>query len=101
MSSKVIKNINRKPFEIFEVQEENLAKLSIKKYGLTKRESELFICFFLGLSNNQIGEKLFISFKTVKFHVGHIMEKMGTNNKLQAVLRAIHDLKVEEIFKVD
>ena len=42
-----------------------------------------------GLSNKQIGARLFISEATVASHIGHIMDKLGVNSRSQiAVLMA-------------
>ena len=38
-----------------------------------------------GLSNRQIGETLSISERTVKFHVTAIFNKLGADNRAQAV----------------
>jgi len=43
----------------------------------------------LGLSNKEIGEKLFISEKTVKNHLTNIYQKLGVTDRTQALLFAI------------
>lgn len=43
----------------------------------------------LGLSNQAIGEKLFISDKTVKNYVTSIRRKLGVENRIQVALYAI------------
>ncbi len=41
-----------------------------------------------GLSNNKIGEKLFISATTAKFHVSNIMRKLEVSRRAEAVYAA-------------
>jgi len=50
---------------------------SRSKDGLTDREQEVLDLIADGLNNREIGEKLFISEKTVKTHVSNILGKLG------------------------
>jgi two-component system, NarL family, response regulator YdfI len=52
---------------------------------LTNREIEILQLLALGLTNKQIASRLKISAHTVKFHVSSIFNKMGTNNRVEAV----------------
>ncbi|TCS83340.1 response regulator [Tepidibacillus fermentans] len=56
---------------------------------LTPREIEVLQLLAEGNSNRQIGEKLFISEKTVKNHVSSILQKMNVQDRTQAVITAI------------
>ena len=40
----------------------------------------------LGMQNKQIGNKLFISEKTVKTHANHVFRKLGVTSRVQATL---------------
>lgn len=53
---------------------------------LTIRESEVLKWLAFGLSNNQIAQKLYITERTVKTHVGKIFRKMGFTNRIDAAL---------------
>jgi DNA-binding NarL/FixJ family response regulator len=53
--------------------------------GLTAREIEVLSQIAGGNRNRDIAEKLFITEETVKVHVKHIMEKLGANDRTQAV----------------
>lgn len=55
---------------------------------LTDRELETLRLAADGLSNQEIGARLFITPGTVKNHLHNIMGKLGTANRLQAINRA-------------
>ncbi|MEE2031832.1 MadR family response regulator transcription factor [Rhodococcus chondri] len=55
---------------------------------LTARELEVLRLLAAGLSNTKIGEQLFISATTVKFHVSNIMRKLGVGRRAEAVYAA-------------
>lgn len=56
--------------------------------GLTDREREILTCVARGLSNEEIGEELFISPATVKTHVARIMAKLDAHDRAQLVVLA-------------
>jgi DNA-binding NarL/FixJ family response regulator len=53
--------------------------------NLTAREIEVLSQVAGGNRNRDIAEKLFITEETVKVHIKHIMEKLGANDRTQAV----------------
>jgi len=55
---------------------------------LTPRERDVLGLLLEGLTNAEIGERLFISPSTTKVHVRHILEKLGARTRLEAVVRA-------------
>ena len=55
---------------------------------LTDREVEVLRLLAAGLSNAKIGEQLFISATTAKFHVSNIMRKLGVSRRAEAVYAA-------------
>jgi ATP/maltotriose-dependent transcriptional regulator MalT len=55
---------------------------------LTGRETQLVELISSGFTNREIGEKLFISEKTVKWHLHKIYAKMGVKNRTTAVAKA-------------
>jgi DNA-binding CsgD family transcriptional regulator len=57
----------------------------LKETGLTAREHEILALIAQGLSNREIGEKLFVSENTVKTHSSRLFEKMQVNRRVQAV----------------
>jgi ATP/maltotriose-dependent transcriptional regulator MalT len=52
---------------------------------LTAREAEVLTLVAAGLSNRQIGERLFISTKTVSVHVSNLLAKLGVAGRAEAV----------------
>ncbi|QAY71736.1 helix-turn-helix transcriptional regulator [Xylanimonas protaetiae] len=52
---------------------------------LTDREEEVLSLVAEGLSNRQIGERLFISTKTVSVHVSNLLAKLGVSGRAEAV----------------
>ncbi|WP_307815599.1 helix-turn-helix transcriptional regulator [Myceligenerans indicum] len=52
---------------------------------LTVREEEVLTLVAQGLSNRQIGERLYISTKTVSVHVSNVMAKLGASGRAEAV----------------
>jgi len=55
---------------------------------LTPREEEILTCLGDEMSNRQIAEHLTISLNTVKWYVRQIYNKLGVNNRGEAVTRA-------------
>ena len=56
---------------------------------LTEREKDVLKHVAGGNRNRDIAERLFISEDTVKVHVKHIMEKLGANDRTEAVTIAL------------
>ncbi|GAB5522521.1 MAG: hypothetical protein Roseis2KO_03930 [Roseivirga sp.] len=77
---KVVKVEVAAPTEIDEERIQNL--------GISQRELEVLQLVSTGLSNHEIGEKLFVSESTIKTHVSNLFVKLDVKRRTQAVTRA-------------
>jgi DNA-binding CsgD family transcriptional regulator len=57
----------------------------LRELGLTPRELEILGAIANGMSNREIGEKLFVSENTVKTHSRRLFDKLGAKRRTQAV----------------
>ena len=62
---------------------------------LTKREKEIFTLLTFNKTTKQIAEELCISEKTVRNHISNVIQKLGVESRIQAVLELI---KMKEIY---
>jgi len=60
------------------------------KWGLTRREAEVLALAARGSSNAAIGRALFITERTVKFHLRNVNLKIGASNRTEAAHQALH-----------
>lgn len=61
----------------------------LKKFtNLTPREYEILELLARGLSNSEIGEQLFIHYKTVRNHITNIFSKQSINSRSKAIVLA-------------
>jgi DNA-binding NarL/FixJ family response regulator len=66
-----------------------------KEIRLSKREKEILLLICQGYSNNEIGEKLFISPKTVDNHRTNLLHKTSTKNSANLVMFSIKNKLIE------
>ncbi|HWH92831.1 MAG TPA: response regulator transcription factor [Baekduia sp.] len=62
---------------------------------LTRRERDVLTLICRGYANKRIALELGLSEKTVKAHVGHLLAKLGVNDRTQAALLAVREGWVE------
>jgi DNA-binding NarL/FixJ family response regulator len=56
--------------------------------ALTERETEVLGLVGSGMSNTEIGERLYVSPATVKTHIGRLLMKLDARDRAQLVIRA-------------
>jgi DNA-binding NarL/FixJ family response regulator len=64
--------------------------------ALSPREHEVLSLMARGLQNKEIAAELFISERTVKFHVSSILGKLGAGNRTEAVTMALQQGLIEQ-----
>jgi len=67
-------------------EEKDYTKIDQALGTLSQREKEIALLVSEGLSNMSIAQKLYISERTVKAHLGTIYQKTGTQGRLQLAL---------------
>jgi ATP/maltotriose-dependent transcriptional regulator MalT len=73
----IITNLN------FQFDESRLEAL-----GISKREYEVLELMAIGLSNQEIADKLFVSLNTIKTHSSNLFLKLEAKRRTQAIQRA-------------
>ncbi|TQK50034.1 LuxR family two component transcriptional regulator [Streptomyces sp. SLBN-118] len=56
--------------------------------GLSPRERDILALIGEGLTNRQIGKRLYLSEKTVKNHISRLLAKLGVHRRVQAAVLA-------------
>jgi DNA-binding NarL/FixJ family response regulator len=59
--------------------------------ALSPRELEVLALVADGLSNREIGDRLFVTEQTAKFHLANIFRKLGAKNRTEAARTAMHE----------
>lgn len=58
----------------------------VARYGITPREHDIIRCLLDGATNNEIGERLFISPRTVDTHFSNIYRKCGVRGRVDLLM---------------
>jgi len=77
--------LNKKSLHKKAAPADKLDLQKIEALELSKREYEVLQAISLGLSNKEIGDKLFLSESTIKTHVSNILLKLDAKRRTQAV----------------
>lgn len=74
------KSLHKKQYSTTEIDFKKVDELE-----LSKREYEVLKEVAAGLSNKEIGEKLFLSESTIKTHVSNVLVKLDAKRRTQAI----------------
>jgi DNA-binding CsgD family transcriptional regulator len=88
---RLARNRNGAYFIIAELEEPGVSPLlkeTATRYQLTKAETQVLNLISVGLSDREIGRRLFVSLATVHTHVVRILDKLGVRSRVQAALLA-------------
>lgn len=66
---------------------------ALRRLGLTKRQAEVHALALEGYTSQQIADRLFLSRRTVEKHFEAIYQRLGVNNRTQAVAGTLHALR--------
>lgn len=66
------------------------------KEGLSNRESEVAELVTQGLSNKEVANRLFVTEKTVKFHLTNIYKKMNVKSRAQLIVWCLPNMTFVE-----
>ena len=64
-----------------------MAKIKRKPDELTRAEREMLPYLLAGLRHKDIGEKLFVAEKTVRFHTTSIYKKLGVHTQVELIFK--------------
>ena len=78
-------NLLLKEVETLASETGKAVEFSYPDLPITKRELQVLCLIKEGLTNDQIGNQLFITERTVKFHISSILSKLNAKNRTEAV----------------
>jgi DNA-binding CsgD family transcriptional regulator len=61
----------------------------VNGYNLSRREAQVALCCAEGLTNAEIGARLFVTEQTVKFHMRHLFVKVGVRRRGELISRLL------------
>jgi DNA-binding NarL/FixJ family response regulator len=71
-----------------QAEQEEAARQSDPTQSLTDQERAVLQLIAEGMTNRQIGERLYLAEKTVKNYVSHLLAKLGVSHRTQAAILA-------------
>jgi DNA-binding NarL/FixJ family response regulator len=87
VAAKIATMLHTHPNDDASINEFYRPNFDVKGYSFSKREQEIIALMYLGYTNKQISEKLFITEGTVKNYISNIYTKIGVNNRAKAILQ--------------
>jgi len=68
--------------------ERDVFRKNLEQFALSEREIDVLLLISLGLKNEEIADKLFLSVSTVKTHTRNIFQKLDVRNRIEAARMA-------------
>ena len=78
----------RAPAAVPAGNEFQFSEKNFEKSGISRRELEVLELIALGLSNQEIADKLFVSINTVKTHSSNLFVKLDVKRRTEAIQKA-------------
>lgn len=69
---------------------------ALTRQGLSNREAEVAGLVSTGLSNKEVADRLFVTEKTVKFHLTNIYKKMNIRSRAQLIVWSLPHMNFSE-----
>jgi len=66
------------------------AQIIQDRYGLSNRELEVVETVAKGITNKEAGNALFVTEKTIKFHLTNIYKKIGVKSRAELIVKFLH-----------
>ncbi len=82
------KLISRGNVKVIQASSFEIDEATLDQSGISQREYDVLQLMALGMSNQEIGDKLFISLSTVKTHTANLFVKLDVKRRTQAIQRA-------------
>ena len=73
-----------------------MLKRHLTEAGLSNRECEVAGLVATGLSNKDVADRLFVTEKTIKFHLTNIYKKMSIRSRTQLIVWCLPHMQFEE-----
>lgn len=96
-TNRLVARLNEAPEQTFSVSPADRLALEV----LTTREREVLVAVGRGWTNAEIAERMFISMPTVKTHVGRVLAKTNSRDRVHAALFAYRTGLVERADLLD
>lgn len=80
--------LNKKSLQKKHIPKGEIDHQKIKQLDLSPREYEVLVEITKGLSNKEIGNKLFLSESTIKTHASQVLTKLNVKRRAQVIQKA-------------
>ena len=82
---------------LLEFKRQKRMELKMAHEPLVERELQILQFVAQGMTNEEIGNELFLSDQTVKKHLSNVLQKLHLNNRVQAAVYAVREGLVDQV----